>query len=80
MPYQCNEDLPEILHETLPAHAQDIYRAAINNAWTEYTMRPDREAVAHRVAWAAVKRLYRKVGDHWAPLARSSGEWDGKKG
>ena len=24
-----------------------------------------REEVAHKVAWAAVKRQYRKVGDEW---------------
>lgn len=68
MPYARNEDLPETLRESMPAHAQDIYRAAFNNAWTEYAMRPDREAVAHRVAWAAVKRRYRKAGERWVAL------------
>lgn len=68
MPYPHNEDLPEALRESLPAHAQDIYRATFNNAWTEYATRADREALAHRVAWAAVKRRYRKDGGHWVPL------------
>jgi len=68
MPYQRNEDLPEALRESLPAHAQDIYRAAFNNAWVEYATRSDREAVAHRVAWAAVKRRYRKDGTRWVAL------------
>lgn len=68
MPYARNEDLPESLRESLPAHAQDIFRAAFNNAWAEYATRSDREAVAHRVAWAAVKRRYRKAGDRWVAL------------
>ena len=48
----------------LPPHAQDIYRAAFNSAWREYA-HGDRpvEEIAHRVAWAAVKRSYIKVGD-----------------
>lgn len=29
---------------------------------------PDREERAHRVAWAAVKRRYRKQGDRWVEL------------
>lgn len=70
MPYERNEDLPESLRAHLPAHAQDIFRAAFNNAWTEYALRPNREAIAHRVAWAAVKRHYRKLGDRW--VARAS--------
>ena len=28
---------------------------------------PPRESTAHRVAWAAVKRKYRKSGDRWIP-------------
>jgi cation transport regulator len=65
MPYVRNESLPASLRDHLPPHAQDIFRAAFNNAWAEYATRPDREAVTHRVAWAAVKRQYRKVGDRW---------------
>jgi cation transport regulator len=49
----------------LPAHAQDIYLAAFNNAWEEYASREDREVVAHKVAWAAVKKQYVKVGKEW---------------
>jgi len=69
MPYASNDDLPLALRDHLPAHAQDIYRAAFNNAFIEYAMRPNREALAHRVAWAAVKRRYHKVGDRWVALA-----------
>jgi cation transport regulator len=35
MPYERNEELPKALRENLPVHAQDIYRAAFNNAWAE---------------------------------------------
>lgn len=62
MPYPTNEDLPPPLRRALPEHAQDIYRAAFNSAWRHY---PD-EATAHRVAWAAVKRKYRKADGIWA--------------
>jgi cation transport regulator len=36
-----------------------------NNAWREYADRPDHEAIAHRVAWAAVKKQYVKRGAEW---------------
>ena len=51
----------------LPAHAQDNYIAAFNAAWMRYAEREPcrREEIAHRVAWAAVKRGYRKEGERW---------------
>jgi cation transport regulator len=51
----------------LPLHAQEIYLAAFNNAWTEYQARgaEQREQTAHRIAWAAVKHKYVKSGDQW---------------
>jgi len=71
MPYATNEDLPHPIRAHLPAHAQDIYRGAFNSAWTNYRDRPakEREEIAHRVAWAAVKRRYRKDGERWVPIA-----------
>lgn len=69
MPYASNDELPAPLREHLPPHAQDIFRAAFNNAWDEYRNRADREEVAHRVAWAAVKRRYRKSDADWVPVA-----------
>jgi cation transport regulator len=53
----------------LPLHAQEIYISAFNNAWTEYqACAPgQREVTALRVAWAAVKRNYRKSGERWIP-------------
>ncbi len=65
MPYETNEDLPSSVARHLPPHAQDIYRAAFNNAWTEHVGDPRQEEAAHRIAWAAVKHVYVKVGDSW---------------
>jgi cation transport regulator len=66
MPYRTLEDLPENVRNNLPEHGQEIYKEAFNSAWEEYadptTRRDDasREEVAHRVAWAAVKKKYEK--------------------
>lgn len=67
MPYLSVEDLPPPVQTHLPPHAQEIYLSAFNNAWTEYEDRGPalRESTAHKVAWAAVKRKYRKSGDNW---------------
>jgi cation transport regulator len=71
MPYQSNRELPPSVKNTLPAHAQDIYREAFDSAWEEYSDpskrrgQESREEVAHKVAWAAVKQSYEKVGDQW---------------
>jgi len=64
MPYATNSDLPVRVRKVLPRHAQDIYRAAFNNAYERYGAK--REAVAHRIAWAAVKRRY---------IQRAAGFW-----
>jgi cation transport regulator len=65
MPYASNEDLPASVRNHLPPHAQDIYRAAFNAAYDEYAASVRREAIAHRVAWAAVKRSYVKIAGQW---------------
>lgn len=67
MPYAFIEDLPLSVRAHLPEHAQEIYLNAFNHAWTEYRERePARlEEVAHRIAWSAVKRKYRKSGSDW---------------
>jgi cation transport regulator len=67
MPYATTWDLPPSVRTHLPAHAQEIFLSAFNNAWQEYADRGpgEQEAIAFRVAWAAVKRLYRKAGDAW---------------
>lgn len=71
MPYDKVADLPDSVKENLPKHAQEIYRAAYNSAWDEYSdsgrRRGDdsREETAHKVAWAAVKEKYEKRNDKW---------------
>ncbi|HEU5339483.1 MAG TPA: ChaB family protein [Sulfuricaulis sp.] len=65
MPYREMADLPDSVKKHLPLHAREIYLAAFNNAWKEYAARADRESVAHRVAWAAVKKQYRKTKKEW---------------
>jgi cation transport regulator len=69
VPYACNEDLPPSVRAHLPPPAQDIYRAAFNRAWQTYaSTAPDRlEEIAHRIAWAAVKKRYQKFGSGWVP-------------
>lgn len=60
--------------DTLPSHAQHIYRRAHKNALKQYSSpskrrggrRQSREQVAHKVAWSAVKKAgYRKEGNKW---------------
>lgn len=68
MPYRQNSDLPAPVRNHLPAHAQDIYREAFNHAFAVHSGDPRQEESAHRIAWAAVKRRYAKVGDAWVAL------------
>ena len=65
MPYRSNADLPPSVRHHLPPHAQDIYRAAFNSAFASHTGDVRQEEIAHRTAWAAVKKSYVKVGDGW---------------
>lgn len=59
--------------DTLPSHAQKIYSKAHKNALKQYANPSKRrggkgqskEQVAHRVAWSAVKKEYKKKGDKW---------------
>lgn len=66
MPYASNEMLPPPVRHHLPVAAQDLYREAFNRAWKSYARDMRREEIAHRVAWAAVKRRFHKEED---------GEW-----
>lgn len=65
MPYRTNDDLPAPIQRRLPPHAQDIYREAFNHAFAAHAGDPRQDEAAHRIAWAAVKRAYVKVGDRW---------------
>jgi len=66
MPYKKLTDLPDQVKNALPKHGQEIYQAAYNNAWDQYKDPSDRkddstrEETAHKVAWAAVKKEYKK--------------------
>lgn len=66
MPYKSLSDLPDGVQHVLPKHAEEIYRAAYNNAWEEYKdpskrrWNESREVVAHKVAWSAVEQVYEK--------------------
>lgn len=64
MPYATNDELPSGVREHLPLHAQDIFREAFNHSYAQH---PEDEAVAFRIAWAAVKRRYEKVDGQWVP-------------
>lgn len=65
MPYPTNDALPSRVRDHLPPHAQDIYREAFNHAFAAHAGDPRQEEAAHRIAWAAVKRSYMKVGETW---------------
>jgi cation transport regulator len=66
VPYATRGDLPPAVRR-LPPQAQEIFRSAFNNAWETYADRGSRrqEATAFRVAWAAVKHEYEKIGPTW---------------
>lgn len=71
-------NLPEVVKEKLPSHAQEIYLKAHDAALEQYQNPEERrggaaeslEEVAHKVAWAAVKKEYEKD---------ASGNWVNKK-
>lgn len=67
MPYAENIDLPPSVRDHLPTHAQDIFRAAFNTAYAQHEGDPRQEEAAFRIAWAAVKKQYHKVGAQWVP-------------
>lgn len=76
MPYSSLAELPDSIQNNLPEHAQEIYLAAYNNASENYRDPAKRrgvaslEEVAHKVAWAAVKKEYKKDS--------TTGEWTKK--
>lgn len=69
MPYKAINELPESVRNVLPQHAQDIYKEAFNSAYKQYDNpkdrrgNEDREEVAHKVAWSAVKKAGYTKGD-----------------
>ena len=74
MPYKNLNELPDSVQSVLPKHAQDIYKESFNSAYDQYDKPSERqgdasrEEVAHKVAWAAVKKKYEKgPDDKWHP-------------
>jgi cation transport regulator len=59
--------------DSLPTHAQHIFKKVHVNAVKEYQNPAKRrggksqsaEEVAHKAAWAAVKQKYKKQGNEW---------------
>ncbi len=73
-----NEDLSEITKkriDELPPHAQGIFEKAHSSALEQYKdpnkrrggKKESKEEVAHKVAWSAVKKKYKKdnENDKW---------------
>ena len=61
MPYASNADLPNSVRDHFSSAAQTIYRKAFNRAWDSNGAHLRQEQIAHRIAWAAVKRRYCKM-------------------
>jgi cation transport regulator len=59
--------------DSLPEHARDIYEKTHASALEQYQKpekrrggkRQSAEQVAHKAAWAAVKKQYKKKGNEW---------------
>jgi len=67
MLYFTTDDPPSSIRNHLPEHVQEIYRQAFNHAWEEYSSDSRQGEIAHRIAWAAVKKAYVKIGAAWLP-------------
>ena len=73
MVYKAINELPKQVKDNLPIHGCEIYLKAFNHAWEEYKDPKKRKAsvsheeTAHKVAWAAVKKVYDK--------SASTGKW-----
>src|SRR3990172_1072374 len=70
MPFSISNPPKQI--QKLPKGAQRIWIAAFNASFKD-----GNDATASKIAWAAVKRSYRKVGDKWVrkmPAEVAAGE------
>lgn len=69
--YKALKELPDSVKDNLPKKAQEIYKEAFNSAYEQYKSPAKRRKgtgrteTAARVAWAAVKKEYKKKGDKW---------------
>jgi cation transport regulator ChaB len=59
------EDLPSTLKRS-PEKVRDTYAETLDSAHETY----ESEERAHRAAWASVKHVAEKRGDHWEPKQR----------
>lgn len=65
MPYKKTSSLPKRVRSKLPERAKKIFMKAYNSAWKQY----DDEGTVNRVAWAAVKKAYKKnAAGKWVKL------------
>lgn len=72
MPYKSLNELPPPVKDNLPTHAEEIYMATYNSAWEQHGKEKDAEITCNSIAWAAVKRAYKKVEGKW--VAKESKE------
>jgi cation transport regulator len=76
MTYHSLAELPDSVKDSLPKHAQEIYKEAYNSAWDQYSDpnkrrgNESREAVSRKVAWSAVEKKYEKKDGRW--MSKSS--------
>jgi cation transport regulator ChaB len=60
MRYPTIRDLPFVCQYNLPEGALHMYRDAYNGTWDASAGAVDRDAVARRSAWNAVRRKFQK--------------------
>ncbi len=63
MPYSSIQQLPDLVKDSLPKEAQEIFKRAFNHSYEKYSATD--EIICFKIAWAAVKRMYEKQGDQW---------------
>lgn len=67
-------DLPKDVQNSLPEAGQQLYLNAYNEAYKSYEQEKvenkdaDREEMAHRQAWAAVREVYELQGNRWVQI------------
>jgi cation transport regulator len=59
MPYRENSELPPNI-KRLPVGAQTMFRKVFNSSISRHG-----EVLANKIAWAAVKTKFKRVGDNW---------------
>ena len=70
MPYSVDNPPDKI--KNMPEGAQKIWVAAFNSAYDgTCKSSDDREACAHKIAYSAVKKKYKKSGDKWVPKSNA---------